>query len=254
MLRDDKNLLWDNIQKSAAQGFEPEAAEEGKAKRPSLEQAVEFAENPEPRCPCVLLLDTSASMQGEPIAALNEGLRTFQQDLMKDPVAPKRVEIAVVSFNSEVTVVQDFVTADRFEPPTLASQGLTHMGAAVHTALDMVQQRKIKYNESGVSYYRPWIFMITDGRPQGEMYDFVTDASLRIRDDEVNRRVAFFVVGVEGADIPYLREMVVRVPLRLKGLSFNELFVWLSRSMHAVAQSKEGDEVPLEPPGWAVIE
>jgi len=26
--------------------------------------AAEFAENPEPRCPCVLLLDTSASMQG----------------------------------------------------------------------------------------------------------------------------------------------------------------------------------------------
>ena len=27
----------------------------------------EFAENPEPRCPCVLLLDTSTSMQGESI-------------------------------------------------------------------------------------------------------------------------------------------------------------------------------------------
>lgn len=120
-----------------------------------MEDAVEFAENPEPRCPCVLLLDTSASMQGEPTDALNEGLRTFQQDLMKDPVAPKRVEVAVVSFNSEVKVVQDFVTADRFEPPRLEAQGLTHMGAAVHTALDMVQERKLKYNEAGVSYYRP---------------------------------------------------------------------------------------------------
>jgi len=254
MLRDDKNLLWDSIQKSVAQGFEPATTAENKSLRPSLEEAVEFVENPEPRCPCVLLLDTSASMQGEPIAALNEGLRTFQEDLMKDPVAPKRVEIAVVSFNSEVNVVQDFVTADRFEPPTLAAQGLTHMGAAIHTALDMVQQRKVKYNGSGVSYYRPWVFMITDGRPQGEMLDFVTGASLRIRDDEANRRVAFFVVGVEGADILYLREMVVRVPLRLKGLNFNELFIWLSRSMHAVAQSKMGDEVPLGPPGWAVIE
>ena len=254
MLRDDKNLLWDSIQKSVAQGFDPEATPEGKSPRPSLEEAVDFAENPEPRCPCVLLLDTSASMQGEPIAALNEGLRTFQEDLMKDPVAPKRVEVAVVSFNSEVKVVQDFVTADRFEPPTLEAHGLTHMGAAIHTALDLVQQRKIKYNESGVSYYRPWVFMITDGRPQGEMFDFVTGASLRIRDDEANRRVAFFVVGVEGADILYLRELVVRVPLRLKGLNFNELFIWLSRSMQAIAQSKEGDEVPLGPPGWAVIE
>jgi len=29
----------------------------------------EFADNPEPRCPCLLLLDTSHSMQGSPIAA-----------------------------------------------------------------------------------------------------------------------------------------------------------------------------------------
>ena len=36
--------------------------------------AAEFAENPEPRVPCVLLLDTSGSMTGKPIAELNEGL------------------------------------------------------------------------------------------------------------------------------------------------------------------------------------
>ena len=41
------------------------------AQAPRLEDVVEFAENPEPRCPCVLLLDTSGSMQGAPIEALN---------------------------------------------------------------------------------------------------------------------------------------------------------------------------------------
>ena len=41
----------------------------------------EFAENPEPRCPCVLLLDTSGSMQGDPINALNQGLQAFKDDL-----------------------------------------------------------------------------------------------------------------------------------------------------------------------------
>ena len=30
--------------------------------------AVTFAENPEPRCPCLLLLDTSGSMAGQAIA------------------------------------------------------------------------------------------------------------------------------------------------------------------------------------------
>ncbi len=81
--------------------------------RPSLEEMVEFAENQEPRCPCVLLLDTSGSMHGEKIGALNEGLRAFRDDLLRDPVARKRVEIAVVAFDNEVRVVQDFVTADR---------------------------------------------------------------------------------------------------------------------------------------------
>ena len=106
----------------------------------SLIDAVEFAENQEPRCPCVLLLDTSGSMAGQPIAALNAGLATFRDDLMQDPVAPKRVEVAVVAFDTTVRLVQDFVTPDRFEPPLLTAQGATHMGAAINTALDMVEQ------------------------------------------------------------------------------------------------------------------
>jgi hypothetical protein len=79
-----------------------------------LNEAVEFAENPAPRCPCVLLLDTSGSMQGSPIDALNQGLLTFKDDLIKDPLASRRVEVAVVTFDSAVKVIQDFVTADKF--------------------------------------------------------------------------------------------------------------------------------------------
>ncbi len=33
-----------------------------------------FAENPEPGVPCVLILDVSGSMMGKPISELNEGL------------------------------------------------------------------------------------------------------------------------------------------------------------------------------------
>jgi hypothetical protein len=43
-----------------------------------LDESVEFAVNPEPRCACVLLLDTSGSMLGDPINALNEGLKVFK--------------------------------------------------------------------------------------------------------------------------------------------------------------------------------
>ena len=60
--------------------------------------ADDFADNPEPRCPCVLLLDTSGSMQGDPIDQLNAGIRAFKTELMADSLALKRVEISIVTF------------------------------------------------------------------------------------------------------------------------------------------------------------
>ena len=53
--------------------------------------SAEFAENPEPRCPCILLLDTSGSMKGEPMAQLNEGLVTFKDELSPEALAQKPI-------------------------------------------------------------------------------------------------------------------------------------------------------------------
>jgi uncharacterized protein YegL len=219
----------------------------------SLHDAVEFAENPEPRCPCVLLLDTSGSMHGKPIDALNEGLWVFKLEVCKDALAARRVEVAVVTFDDQVSVAQPFVGVEDFEPPMLTAQGLTHMGAGINKALDLVEGRKQQYKASGIAYYRPWIFMITDGEPQGEPDELVARAAHRIREAEAQKRAAFFTVGVEGANLEHLRQIATRHPVKLKGLNFRELFVWLSGSMQAVAQSKPDEQVPLAPPGWASL-
>ena len=213
---------------------------ESAAQQSKLIDEVEFAENQEPRCPCVLRLDTSGSMEGEPIAALNAGLREFKSDIIGDSVALKRVEVAVVAFDNTVRLVQDFMTLERFEPPELTAQGLTHMGATIHTALDMVEQRKNRYKESGIAYYLPWVLMIADGDPLGEIPTFVEDAISRIRRESNTEKIVFFTVAVEGADIFLLMKMGSDRILRLDGLKFNELFVWLSRSMQAATRKKGG--------------
>ena len=220
---------------------------------PNLEAAVEFAENPEPRCPCVLLLDTSRSMRGSAIEALNEGLRTFKEHLLQDALALRRVEIAAIAFDSDVRVVQDFVIADQFIPSTLTAQGLTCMGTAIHQGLDMLQRRKEQYRANGVAYYRPWMFMITDGEPQGEPDDIVERAARRIKEDEAQKRVAFFAVGVENANMQRLAQIAERTPMKLKGLNFVDLFVWLSASMQAVAQSRPDEQLALPPPDWGTV-
>ena len=87
----------------------------------------EFAENPEPRCPCLLLLDNSGSMQGGPIRELNSGLVTFKDELMADSMALKRVEVGIITFGP-VKIETEFQTADLFQPPTLTAKADTPMG------------------------------------------------------------------------------------------------------------------------------
>jgi len=214
---------------------------------------VEFADNPEARCPCVVLVDTSASMQGAKISSLNEGIKAFKKDLAEDKLAALRVEIALIGFDNEIKVHQDFTTVDRFEPPALVAGGLTHMGSAVLRALEMTEARKKLYNANGVKYYRPWIFLITDGEPQGEDSTVFDEAVRRVHDAEANKHVAFFGVGVEGANLARLTQLCVRAPVKLTGLNFVEMFVWLSRSAQQVARSKPGEQVALPPPGWGTV-
>ncbi len=197
----------------------------------------EFVENPEPRCPVILLCDTSRSMSGEPIEALNTGLAAFQKDVYKDELASLRVEVALVTFGP-VRFTQDFVTIDSFTPPRLTANGVTPMGKAIEYALDLLEQRKETYKTNGVQYYRPWVFLVTDGAPT----DSWENAAFRIREAEAQSRMLFFAVGVEGADMMKLRQIALpeRPPLLLNGLDFSSMFQWLSTSLRRVSAGKIG--------------
>ncbi|MFO7622751.1 MAG: hypothetical protein R6V73_00225, partial [Anaerolineales bacterium] len=157
----------------------------------------EFADNPEPRCPVVLVLDTSGSMKGEPILQLNTALRDFSAALKNDRLASLRVELAIITFGKGVRAIdvrsglpdetddiessamlvrpqtieiefdagKTFATVDQFRSPVLDAQGDTPMGEAMRRALELIQDRKEIYKQNGLDYFRPWIFLITDGRP-----------------------------------------------------------------------------------------
>jgi hypothetical protein len=112
-------------------------------------------------------------MTGAPVQALNAGLAAFREELHQDALARRRVEVAVVTFGGEVKLAQEIVTVDNFTPPTLQAVGLTPMGTAIQKALDLIEARKGQYKANGVAYYRPWVFLITDGAPEGEPEDVI---------------------------------------------------------------------------------
>ena len=216
---------------------------------------IQFAENPEPRCPCVLVVDVSSSMHGNKMNQLNSGIATFAKELKTDQLAALRTEVAIVTFGGHAEIKQDFVTADQFSPPTLVANGTTMMSQGVNLALNKIEERKQMYRDNGIDYYRPWLFLLTDGAPS-ESQEVVNAASQRLHDAENEKRVAAFSVGVEGANMDLLTDISPRRPLMLKGLEFSSMFVWLSQSMSRVSRSRTDDEITLDTDGlqdWAAI-
>lgn len=213
----------------------------------------EFVENPENRCPVVLILDTSASMAGEPIEALNDGIATFKFEVEQDDLACMRVDLAVVTFGEGVSTLQHFTTIDEFMAPKLEAKGKTPLGKALEHGLELLGARKKEYRENGILYYRPWLFLITDGAPtDGDLWKV---ASRKIHEEEDSNKLSFFVVGVEGADFDTLKVISIknRPPYQLKGLAFDQLFKWLSASVRRVSSGVVGGEMRALPPvsNWA---
>ncbi len=208
-----------------------------------------FADNPDPRVACLLLLDTSGSMKGAPIQGLNEALQIFRDEILADSLAAKRVEIGIVTFGP-VQVVTHFTSPDTFITPILVAGGDTPIGEAIRVGLDLLQERKDEYRANGISYYRPWVFLMTDGSPTD---DWMAGAEL-VKEAEASKALAFFPVGVEGANMDILRKLSIREPLKLHGLKFREFFLWLTASMSGVARTEPGMPVQIESPkGWAEV-
>ena len=164
----------------------------------------EFAKNPEPRCASLLILDVSSSMTGDRIRELQDGLTVYKDELVGDGLARKRVEVAVVTFGGSVDIVQNFVTADAFTPPILTPNADTPMGQAVVAGLNLLDQRKQEYRNNGIGYYRPWVFLITDGGPTDINTPQWPEAISRVKAGEEAKAFSFFGVGVQDADMERL--------------------------------------------------
>lgn len=188
-------------------------------------------------------------MSGDPINHLNQGLVALREELNKDLLAAMRVEVAIMTFNSSVNLVQDFVRINQFQPPYLSATGTTATGQAIKAAIDLIDSRKQDYANDAIPYYLPWILLITDGLPTDH---WGTSAKL-VHKLVAQKKVKFFTVGVGGVDLDILSQIAPpdTPPLMLQELRFTLLFQWVSSSGSNISRSSIGEQVTLPPIIWA---
>ncbi len=145
----------------------------------------------------VMCVDCSHSMHGAPIRELNATLRRLAREIKADDRMKWRAEILVVGFGGNVHVydgrtgirsglevakaVTSFISGAEWKAPVLVAQGTAPMGAAVLAALELVERRKIFLRSQGVTYWRPWIWLVSDGQAQGEEKAFWKGVAQRAR-------------------------------------------------------------------------
>lgn len=220
-------------------------------------QENDLIDNPTARVPICLVLDTSISMDGEPILELNKGVQMFFSALRSDEIAQYSAEVSIVTFGGEAIKLLDFDNINNQQEPHLTVNGLTPMGEGVTLALDLLEERKKEYSNAGVDYYQPWMVLMTDGGPNGNSAIF-SNAVKRTCQLVSSRKLTIFPIGIGGdADMETLSKFSPsRPPLKLKGLNFDEFFEWLSQSVSKVSQSTPGEKVELDLDGikgWAEL-
>lgn len=117
------------------------------------------------RLPVYLLLDTSASMYGEPITAVKNGIQILVSTLRQDPYALETAFISIITFNSKAQQIVPLTDLISFQAPDIEAQGMTALGDALALTADCIEREVIKTTEHQRGDWRPLVFLMTDGEP-----------------------------------------------------------------------------------------
>jgi uncharacterized protein YegL len=207
---------------------------------------VALKQNKVERLPCVLIVDGSTSMkESGAIASLNEGLQQLANDLKADDDTADGVQIAILRMGGDVVELTGFVDASEFNPPTVIANGSTPLGKAVDRAMSMIDEQKQRYRENGVSYKRPWLWIMSDGQPT----DAWQPVAARARTAQEAKQFTLWAIGI-GKDAPL--EALISFTngercFRIGERDFKAMFEWMSASMSAGSKTGAGQQMALPP-------
>ncbi len=119
------------------------------------------------RLPVYFLLDTSGSMNGEPIQALNNAMSGMINTLRSDAQASETLWLSIITFDREVTEISPLTELPSFQLPEIVcpQSGPTNTGKALELLFNKVNKEVRKGTPNQKGDWRPLLFIFTDGKP-----------------------------------------------------------------------------------------
>ena len=156
-------------------------------------------------CPVIFLVDTSGSMDGAPIGAVNSAIEGVLPELcaMNDENADVEIKTAIMSFSGGA----DWVTGDKLVSPQnvawngMDAMGPTEMGAAFRE-LDKKLSIETGFMRRASGSVAPVLFLLSDGAPT----DDYQSALAKLKENNWYKVAVRVAIGYGEADDNILAE------------------------------------------------
>lgn len=203
-----------------------------------------------------ICIDTSGSMRGEPIEAVNVGLQALLSSLRQNPYALESVHLSITTFDNQVQKILPLTPLEEVQLPlvTCPDSGATFMGAALEQIAQDVKNERIENSATQKGDWRPILILLTDGKPS-DMLAF-NNAIPQIKSLNFGR-----IVGCAAgpkADPGYLQKLTSDVVSldTMDASSFSQFFEWVTQTLNNTSQtvgSPNNEQLPPPPPTINVV-
>lgn len=196
------------------------------------------------RLPVYLLLDTSGSMNGEPIEAVKNGVQVMISSLRQNPQAIETAFISIITFDTTARQIVPLTDLASFQMVDIKASGTTALGEALQLLSRCIDTEVAKTTMEQKGDWKPLVFIMTDGVP--------TDDWQRGMEEFRKRKTALTVACAAGtkADATALKKITDNVVSldTADAQTISRFFTWVSASI-GVSSTKIEDS-GKEVTGW----